>query len=365
MESAIKHDIALLDFVRGYSAILVFLHHAAILGGGPYLLIGGVGKEAVNAFMLASGFLIYFQCSIGKSYYQLSNYKGIRNFYIRRVFRIAPVYYLCLIIALLMSDYLGASREAIAEVLPGTITDMSRYYITDPVTNFFLHISFIFGAIPSYSFSTPLPDWSLGLEMQFYVIFPLLYAFYKRNFVVFFIVSVVGMFLVWELLNSLNIAFPMPSFIALKFHNFAAGIALAYLLLEKERRSKSYYIIILLTILVLFFGNRTPFMPALFIFSWWWICIVNTASNPIFSAINFLFSHKTSKFFSEMSYSVYIFHLVLMLPFFAVILSNGTMSRIEWVFFSSVLLICCIAIGYLFYRYIELPGIKIGKSLIK
>lgn len=180
MKSTIKHDISFLDFLRGWSALLVFFHHASLLGGGPEFLSGNIGQEAVNVFMLASGFLIYFQCSIGKIYFGLENSVGIKNFYIRRFFRIAPAYYFSLVLALLLSEYLGASREAIAEILPHTMTNMERYYIVEPIKNFFVHASFVFGFFPSYSFSTPLPDWSLGLEMQFYFVFPVIFFSIER-----------------------------------------------------------------------------------------------------------------------------------------------------------------------------------------
>lgn len=237
-----KHDVAFLDFLRGWSAVLVFFHHSAILGGGPSFLSGHIGQEAVNAFMMASGFLIYFQCSISRTYFGLENKIGIKNFYIRRFFRIAPAYYFCLIIALTASDYLGFSRESIAEILPNTITDMDRYYITNPFQSFLIHASFIFGVLPSYSFSTPLPDWSLGLEMQFYLVFPVLFFFYKKNFAFVFIITILGMFIVTLIAKKIGYIFPMPSFLPLKFHNFAAGIALAYLLLNKQNKTKQNHI---------------------------------------------------------------------------------------------------------------------------
>jgi peptidoglycan/LPS O-acetylase OafA/YrhL len=365
MQTTIKHDIAFLDFLRGWAALFVFFHHAAILGGGPGLIAGSLGQEAVNAFMLASGFLIYFQCSIGRSYYALQNKLGIKNFYIRRFFRIAPAYYFSLIIALLLSEYLGLSREGIAETLPNTMTDMSRYYIAEPIQSFFIHATFLFGLMPSYAFSTPLPDWSLGLEVQFYLLFPVLFFFYRKNFVLYFVVFLVVMLIVWAISDNLGYVFPMPSYLPLKFHNFAAGIALAYLLLNKENKSKSYYFIIIVSFLFLVIGNRTPYIPLLFMFSWWWVCMADINKSAVLSAIQAMFSHKSSKYLAEMSYSVYIFHLVLMLPFFAYVLKDGKLSTMTWVTSSIILLIFTMLVSHLIYKYIEVPGINIGKRLVK
>jgi len=226
VNSTIKHDVAFFDFLRGWSAILVFLHHASILGGGPKFFGGRTGLEAVNAFMLASGFLIYYQCATSKAYDQLKSQTGIWNFYIRRFFRIAPAYYVALAAALLLAAYLGHARDQIAETLPSAGTAGDCYFIKDYFTSALVHASFVFGLLPQYSYSTPLPDWSLGLEMQFYVAFPLLYLLYRRNFLVCFVGSLVAMLLIGAAVGRFGIHFPMPSFLPLKFNNFAAGIAL-------------------------------------------------------------------------------------------------------------------------------------------
>jgi len=362
-----QHDIAFLDFLRGWAALLVFFHHASILGGGPSFLSGHIGQEAVNAFMLASGFLIYFQCSIGKTYHLLSNKEGIKNFYIRRFFRIAPAYYVSLIVALVLSDNLGFSREIIAETLPSTATNMDRYYIENKWESFLIHISFVFGAIPSYSFSTPLPDWSLGLEMQFYAFFPALFFFFKRSFLKYYIFFIMLMFGIWFMSNQEGLIFPMPSYLPLKFHNFAAGIALSHLLLNQENESKYHqYIIVIITIVALYFGNQTGIMPILFLFSWWWVCRENNVKEGrLVSIVHYMFTHKSSKILAEISYSLYIFHLILMLPFFAYILKGRELSSIEWILSSLVLLFLSMGFSYLIYKYVEIPGIKMGKKQIK
>jgi peptidoglycan/LPS O-acetylase OafA/YrhL len=364
MDNTIKHDIALLDFLRGWAAVLVFFHHSAILGGGPSFLSGVIGHEAVNAFMLASGFLIYFQCSISKSYQNLSTNVGIKNFAIRRFFRIAPAYYLCLVLAFILSEYLGQSREAIAQVLPHTMTSMDRYYMSAPIENFFVHITFLFGLIPSYAFSTPLPDWSLGLEMQFYFIFPFIFLLLRKNFAIYLTLLLGGMVFIWLVLRQLEISYPMPSLIALKFHNFAAGIVIAHVLLNKNSNKLNTYLIAV-TLFFLVACNKTLLMPALFIFCLWWICFVSPKNkSPVILLFKWLINQKLNKFLAEISYSVYIFHLVLMLPFFAYLLRDGTLTSLLWLIYSCLLLTLVSAVSFLIYKYVELPGISFGKKLI-
>jgi peptidoglycan/LPS O-acetylase OafA/YrhL len=40
--------------------------------------------------------------------------------------------------------------------------------------NILTHITFLFGLFPQYASNDVLPDWSLSLEMQFYVAIPLI-----------------------------------------------------------------------------------------------------------------------------------------------------------------------------------------------
>lgn len=364
MDNTIKHDIALLDFLRGWAAVLVFFHHASILGGGPSFLSGRIGHEAVNAFMLASGFLIYFQSSISKSYQNLSTIIGVKNFAIRRFFRIAPAYYVCLIAALLLSEYLGQSREAIAQTLPHTMTSMERYYISEPLDNFIMHITFLFGLFPSYAFSTPLPDWSLGLEMQFYFIFPFVFLFFRKNFPVYLTISLASMVAVWYSTKVLGIIYPMPTLIALKFHNFAAGIVVAHILINKKSFLQNIYLVAV-TFGFLVVCNKNLLIPLLFLFCLWWICYVNsTCKNTFISFLRFFINHKLNKFLAEISYSVYIVHLIFMLPFFAYLLRAGAVTSLTWLISSCILLVIVSLISLLIYKYVELPGIALGKKLI-
>jgi peptidoglycan/LPS O-acetylase OafA/YrhL len=363
---SIKKELSYFDFIRGWAAILVFFHHAAILGGGPTFLINNVGTEAVNLFMFASGFLIFYQASINNTYDGFSNKNGIKNFYIRRFFRIAPVYYLILPVAYILSYTIGDARLSIGAILPQTLTDMSRYYIIDYISNALYHVSFLFGFIPSYAFSTPLPDWSLGLEMQFYVIFPFLYILFRRNFLLYITIFLILMLSVNIGLNSLHISFPMPSFIAMKFHNFAAGMAIAFLYLNKESRNKK----LLLAVVMLFcyLGEKTIIMPLVIIFSFWYFLDNRLKIDKYKNLFDNIFANKTSIFLANISYPLYLIHLLFMIPYFAFLLNwfevKSAQETTLWFVESITLLIFMILISMFIHKFIEIPGIKIGKSLI-
>ena len=364
MISSIKHDIAFFDFLRGWAALFVFFHHAAILGGGPAFFAGYMGQEAVNAFMLASGFLIFYQCSVSAAYEGLASRKGVTRFYVRRFFRIAPLYYVILVAALFGAAYLGAARESIADILPHTATRMDRYYIDNPLKNFLVHVTFAFGFLPNHVFSTPLPDWSLGLEMQFYALFPLLFFFYRKNFPVFLTLSLIGMAGVYMITKKLGIHYPMPGFLPLKFHNFAGGIALAALYLRKGARQGAGHIIAgAIALVFLIVLNKTWTMPIVFVFSLWFLIFDARPTHLFKNLADRLFAHRITKFLADISYAVYIIHLLIMLPFFAFVLPPASLSVSAWAGYSGILLAIVMAISVVAYRYIELPFIRLGKRI--
>ncbi|XZG70764.1 acyltransferase family protein [Chitinibacteraceae bacterium HSL-7] len=365
MTLALRHDVALLDPLRGWAAVLVFLHHAAILGGGPRWLADQIGHEAVNAFMLASGFLIYLQVANSKTYEALATREGIRRFYLRRYFRIAPLYYIALLVALLAAPLLGGAREAIAQAVPGSATTMSRYFIEAPWTSALVHITFVFGALPQYAYSTPLPDWSLGLEMQFYLLFPLLYLLVRRHFLAGLIALCTVALLCTAALAQAGIYYPMPTLLPLKLHNFAAGMALAWLYLNAQGQWRQALPTLLCTMFFLLLGNGTPAMALLLAALWWLMCTTTGPRlAPLQQAIHRWAARPLSKLLAELSYSIYLLHLLLMLPFFAWLTNRGPLDALHWLLATLVLFALVLPMAFAAYYYIELPGIRLGKALI-
>ena len=363
-EATIKHDLHYFDFVRGWAAVLVFFHHAAILGGGPLWLTGDrVGAEAVNAFMFASGFLIYYQCATSRAYDDLRSAWGVRNFYVRRFFRIAPAYYVTLAAALLLSHWLGEARLAIGEVVPASRTSMERYFIDDYLSSVAVHVSFVFGLLPQHAYSTPLPDWSLGLEMQFYLLFPLLYALLRGRFLGAVLGLLSAFLLARVALKLAGVEYPMPSLLALKFHNFAAGMVLAHLFVTRAPLRHAAPLVVL-TLAFLAVGERSPVMPAVLLFSFWFLCSPPGHAGFLKAVLARVFAHRSSSLLADLSYSVYIVHLLFMLPLFAVVARHTNGSTQAWLVASVALLTLVSAVSWAMYRWVELPGIALGKRLL-
>ncbi|RUW34601.1 acyltransferase, partial [Mesorhizobium sp. M1A.F.Ca.IN.020.06.1.1] len=137
-----------LDSLRGMAAVSVAIFHSVVLldlsNGRPpewfmQLHIAVPLFFTISAFALCAGYSA-----------SLSSWRGVREFYWRRYFRIAPLFY---VMATVWTFY-TSSYPSIEDVV--------------------LNVVFAFNLLPGKDGSLVAAGWSLGVEMLFYVFFPLL-----------------------------------------------------------------------------------------------------------------------------------------------------------------------------------------------
>jgi peptidoglycan/LPS O-acetylase OafA/YrhL len=175
-----------LDLIRGAMALLVFLSHVSIATGSmnAFPLLFRFGGIAVEVFMFVSGFLMTWHYLDREHKEPWSAPSTWRQFYVRRFFRIAPLYYLLVTAAFALQTTLMPMNEHLHDTFPPAWAGVSTAH--DPTIhdltplNLALHYSFLFGFVPAYASNTLLPDWSIGLEMQFYLAFPFLALLFRR-----------------------------------------------------------------------------------------------------------------------------------------------------------------------------------------
>lgn len=113
----------------------------------------------VDGMLLLSGFLLYLP------YAQGSRNLSILSFYKRRLIRILPSYLLCIIFLFVLALVQG------------------KYATTwDGIKDLLAHLTFTHTLFPFSYHNTPLNGalWTLGVEMQFYFIFPFLARLFRR-----------------------------------------------------------------------------------------------------------------------------------------------------------------------------------------
>lgn len=132
---------------------MVLLYHLAELMKIP--LPGSLGFISthfglgVPLFYTLSGFVLAYDYAD-----RLDGRTQIRRFYVRRLFRIAPLFYTMLALWLL-ANWIVWNRTFSLQTL-------------------FLNISFLFGLVPGEHESVVWAGWSIGIEMLFYLLFPVI-----------------------------------------------------------------------------------------------------------------------------------------------------------------------------------------------
>ena len=90
-----------LDGLRGLASIWVLLSHIQILTGLRDIPLLSWGELAVDLFMLLSGFLMAHNYIARKQSEPWESSRTIGQFWVRRFFRIAPLYYVVLVLSLI------------------------------------------------------------------------------------------------------------------------------------------------------------------------------------------------------------------------------------------------------------------------
>lgn len=150
------------DTLRGFAAIFVAISHSwwstyPVFSKTQLSAVGGFiayGAKAVPMFAVLSGFLIY------RSTLSISTLNHLREYALRRFFRIYPVYFFGVLLCLLQTQYQANASELLtADILMFTILDWPGGF-ANPAT------------------------WSLYIEVMFYAFVPFFTLVLNRRTVV-------------------------------------------------------------------------------------------------------------------------------------------------------------------------------------
>lgn len=309
MTSKIKYrpDI---DGLRAIAVLSVIVYHAKISFNNSYILSGGF--LGVDIFFVISGYLI--SSIILQEIKEKKNFSFL-NFYDRRLRRIIPV----LFVVFLFTFFLG-----FLFLEPNFFTDLSKSIISSLL--FFSNIFFYFTGIeydaPSSLTIPLLHTWSLSIEEQFYIIFPvLLLAIYKlqKNRYLIIISIIVISILSAEVLSRYNQDLNFY-ILSSRVWELMCGVLCALIKTNgyEDKISKKNYEIIHLSALILIVSsfflfsdqNRNPSLMTLFPILGTMLLILFDKKNTFIRKILTL---KIFVFVGLISYSLYLWHY----PFFS------------------------------------------------
>ena len=233
-----------IDGLRAIAVMAVIFYHAqiSILGIEPFK----GGYIGVDIFFVISGYLI---TSLMLKELEANKNFSFLGFYERRCRRILPVLFFIILVFLPFSWFY---------LIPPAFEDFSRsiLYAVGFGSNFFFHYSGLEYAGVAGMYKPFLHTWSLSVEEQYYIIFPifLYFTFKYFNKYLFQILSLVlvisFLFAEWGSKNYISATF---YFIHSRMWELLAGSMLAYLEIKRGSRSENRLLNELLPILGILF----------------------------------------------------------------------------------------------------------------
>lgn len=347
-----------IDALRGIAILGVLMIHTNQFGNsnlpGVMANIIGQGAKGVQLFYIASAFTLFLSF---KNRFTKEKFP-IRNFFLRRFFRIAPMYYLG-IIYYIFQDGLGA-----------------RYWLGNEthitVLNILSNFTFLHAFNPYWINSLVPGGWSIGVEMMFYAVFPYLFLKIKnlKYAFNFFVISIILrmmlqlFFLKFNLISDNRLwgeylLFYFPSQLPI----FSLGILLYYIIIEKESAKSISLksVIVFIFLLILQITSRINFISNHILFGIIFLFLAITLSTFKFK----LLVNPIVNYIGKISFSMYLVHFAVLnfLTHYNIInYSNNGIINYSVRFF--IVTILTVTISSILYKFIEIPFQEIGKLII-
>ncbi|MDU8886834.1 acyltransferase [Yeosuana sp. MJ-SS3] len=349
-----------LDALRFFLASFVILFHIPLLSknqGLPYfdsLEIFHKGIQAVYMFFVLSGFLIIRLIYRAK----INNTFSIKQFYMRRVLRILPLYYLIVFFGFLFYHLILPILNIPFEI---------NYDLKEGLLLTIFFLPNVFSKLYSPGGILEIL-WSIGIEEQFYLfIAPLLFCI-KRKYILFFLTIIVSLYFVIFHSSTFNV---LREFSFVYFYLLFGGIVS---ILEEERKlefiKRKALSIIIVTFAIIYFITDWLVVEIIWLNNFL-TCILFSLFILTISYNNFGVEIKSRfiKYLGNISYGIYMYHVIALNIVVFLFLSIEKFDFFGN--FMTVLLIniltfaLTILISHVSYKYFELYFLKLKNKFRK
>lgn len=349
--------LASIEGLRGILALWVMASHVISASGLGADWTGlarvlYVGTHAVDAFVIVSGFVIFYLLDTAR--------EGYGRFLVRRGLRLYPVYLIALLASAALlpmtigayraapfphphSDYVVAIAEASWDRLPEHLA---------------AHLAMAHALVPAWrlphtNYAILTQGWSLSLEWQFYVLAPALFWALTRG--------AAAALAAIALAAALSLV-PLggQGFLPRHVSGFAIGIA-CYFLWRRQPRM-DWPLLLPAGVALAFLVTRDP---ALVVWSAVFLATLAPASLGA-GTLNAVLQSRPLLTLGRWSYSIYLVHTIVLVPALMLLTAGGAAALGRWGFLALLLALTLggsLAMAALLYRFVEAPCIAFGRRL--
>lgn len=358
-----KPRLDFLDALRGLAAAYVLIYHMVLLPQ-PNLAVprwaekfAHAGGTGVTLFFIVSAFSLYYTMPLR----QRDRHPTL-SFYAHRFFRIAPLFYFLIVVTLLRDYWAFEVVHSAGEVAASVL--------------------FVFNLIPTMQESFVWAGWTIGVEMVFYAVFPLIYSRVRSVWasIAFVFACLLGWVVIQLMLDysTMPVAWKQSILQWFSFRHFpifAMG-AVAYFLFTSEGFSRACRegrgdmgAALILGGVLGFVALLQGWIPNVFGDIYYWqgiifgLMLLGLAISPWR-----LFVNRFTSYLGKVSYSVYLTHttvIYVMSPAYRWIYDRS--ASLSFAFLASVALTLAVVLplSSLTYRFVELPGMRLAKRMSK
>jgi peptidoglycan/LPS O-acetylase OafA/YrhL len=347
-----------LDALRGLAAAYVVIYHMTLMPqpqlalprwAEKFTLMGGTG---VTLFFIVSAFSLYYTMPMREN-----STRPMASFYLHRFFRVAPLFYFLILVSWIRDAWLFDVQHSPSAVAASA--------------------TFIFNLFPMRQEGFVWAGWTIGVEMIFYALFPLIYARVRdRHKAIAFVFATL---LMWYFIGLVLDYLVMPDgwresilqWSTFKhFPIFATGIVLYYWFIDADpedpaARSKGQAALLagMFTYLALVQGWLPNILgnPYYFQAVAYGLIFIGLALFPWRLVVN-----RVTTFLGKVSYSVYLLHptlVYLLIPVYRRIHEQQTDLSVAFLACTGLTFLLLIPLAWVSYRLIEVPGVRLGKRL--
>ncbi len=368
LEKNLFNRVGYIDSLRGLAAMMVVFTHSWIVIPETYPAlfhqIVGEGARGVQLFFIISAFTLFLSL-------EKLNYTGQKDllllYFIRRFFRIAPLFYFAILISLIFKYFLP---------------HFDHLTIKNSFLDILTSITFTNGFFPTMFDSLVPNQWTISVEMLFYVFVP--YLFIKVNtfkksvrlyVVTSFITLILSMLFIFagkdnphEWVN--KIYFIIYTSFPFQLPNLLLGIVYFFVIKEGKSYKDVLGVLSWASIQTIIFGiyqkiivnkfDISMISPRIQVETILFILLIIFITKNNFPFIN----NKVMRYIGKISYGSYLLHFFVLVIIGRLInsleLFNELSIYYKFIIMSTVCSISTIFIASITYKYIESPGQKLG-----